>query len=65
MVTAEELKERYGYTTRCDVCGRFTWYEIEQQCCCDYPETTTCKTCGHSEEDYENMIRCTGTLRKI
>lgn len=53
------------YKTVCDKCGRKTWYETEQQCHCSYPETDTCNTCGHTEQDYNNMIRCTGTLKVI
>ena len=53
------------YKTVCDKCGRKTWYEIEQQCHCSYPKQETCNACGHTVEDYDNVIRCTGTLRII
>ncbi len=59
------MADKHGHSTQCDVCGRRTWYEKEQQCHCSYPDKTTCETCGHTEADYDTMVRCTGTLRKI
>lgn len=54
------------YKTVCDKCGRKTWYEEEQRCHCEYPEVKTCHECGHTETiEPLNMVRCTGTLRKI
>ena len=54
------------YITKCDTCGRGTWYETEQPCHCSYPKTNYCDTCGHTEqvEPYEEE-KCTGTLRII
>lgn len=50
----------------CDVCGRKTWYEGNEQCHCSYPKQKTCRTCGHSEVIHpETWERCKGTLRPI
>lgn len=65
MSYASRMKAKYKYLTRCDRCGRFTWYETEQQCHCEYPQRDTCPTCGNVVEDYEKMVRCTGTLKLI
>lgn len=58
------------YITRCDKCGRGTWYETEQQCHMKFYEQDNCPTCGHDryKDDPEfipEQIRCTGTLRFI
>lgn len=52
------------YKTICDICGRKTWYEKEQQCQCSYPKEKTCRTCGHTEQ-LKKIVQCTGTLRLI
>ena len=54
-----------GHLTQCDVCGRRTWYDTEQQCHCNYFQKDTCESCGHTEIDYDTNVRCLGTLRLI
>ena len=60
------MENKNEFKSVCDVCGRKTWYEKEQQCHCSYSKKETCKTCGHTEEvEPHTMERCTGTLRLI
>ncbi len=60
------VKHFNGFRTQCDLCGRKTWYEQEQQCYCEYPKKETCDSCGHSETvEPLKMERCKGTLRLI
>jgi hypothetical protein len=49
-------REKSGYTTRCDACGRYTWYETEQPCHMDKCDGTL----RLLEEEHYNVISYPG-----
>ena len=57
------------FITRCDECGKPTWYETEQPCHMDYVKREECNLGYYHEvlDEDECVIRekCTGTLRLI
>ncbi len=40
LVLYQGSREKSGYTTRCDACGKYTWYDTEQPCHMDQCDGT-------------------------